>query len=152
MGETWGAPPAGSAGQYWPHLPTSVGPTPVKAIHVRRVPHRTRAWARMAFPRSLPTLPPARSRSTWSARSEARTYDVDGRRVAAIIGDEVGPELIHDQRLQDRQLGPELVRKWGQNSPAKPTQEARCEGSGQPPAEDIALASWLPLRPGLTVH
>jgi hypothetical protein len=40
--------------------------------------------------------------------------------VAAIIGDEVGPELIHDQRLQDRQLGPKLVRKWGQNSPAKP--------------------------------
>jgi hypothetical protein len=37
MGETWGAPRAGSAGQYWPHLPTSVGPTPVKAIHVRRV-------------------------------------------------------------------------------------------------------------------
>ena len=74
-------------------------------------PHRTRAWARMAFPRSLPTLLPARSRSTWSARSEARTYDVDGRRVAAIIGDEVGPELIHDQRLEDRQLGPKLTRR-----------------------------------------
>src|ERR1017187_6450271 len=79
-------------------------------------PHRTRAWARMAFPRSLPTLPPARSRSTWSARSEARTYDVEGRRVAGIIGDEVGPELIHDQR----QLGLKLVPKWGQISPAKP--------------------------------
>src|ERR1019366_1983418 len=89
-------------------------------------PHRTRAWARMAFPRSFPTFPPARSRSTWSARSEARTYAVDGRRVAAIIGDEVGPELIHDQRLQDRQLGPKLVRKWGQNSPAKPARWGRC--------------------------
>jgi hypothetical protein len=40
--------------------------------------------------------------------------------VAAIIGDEVGPEPIHDQRLQDRQLGPKLTRKWGQDSPAKP--------------------------------
>jgi hypothetical protein len=69
---------------------------------------------------SLPTLPPVRSRSTWSARSEARTYDVDGRRVTAILGYEVGPEPIHNQGLQDRQLGPELTRKWGQNSPAKP--------------------------------
>ena len=40
--------------------------------------------------------------------------------MAAIIGDEVGPEPIHDQRLQDRQLGPKLTRKWGQDSPAKP--------------------------------
>jgi hypothetical protein len=32
------------------------------------------------------------------------------------------------------------------------TREGRCEGSGQPPAEDIALASWLPLVPGLTPH
>lgn len=83
-------------------------------------PHQMLAWARMALPRSLPALPPARSRSTWSARSEARTYDVDGRRVAAIVGDEVGPDPIHDQRLQDRQLGPKLTRRWGQNSPAKP--------------------------------
>ena len=40
--------------------------------------------------------------------------------MAAILGDEVGPEPIHDQRLQDRQLGPELTRRWRQNSSAKP--------------------------------
>jgi hypothetical protein len=97
-------------------------------------PHRTMAWARMALPRSLPTLPPARSRSTWSARSEARTYDVDGRRVTAILGYEVGPEPIHNQGLQDRQLGPELTRKWGQNSPAKPTERVRTANASQVPA------------------
>ena len=31
-------------------------------------------------------LPPARRRSTWSARSVARTNDVDGRRGVAMIG------------------------------------------------------------------
>ena len=31
-------------------------------------PHRTWARAQMTLPRSLPSLPPARSRSTWSAR------------------------------------------------------------------------------------
>jgi len=64
--------------------------------------------------------PEIRELREWSARSEARTYDVDGRRVTAILGDEVGPEPIHNQGLQDRQLGPELTRKWGRNSPAKP--------------------------------
>jgi integrase len=29
---------------------------------------------------------------------------------------------------------------------------ARCDGSGQPPAADLALASWLPVLPGLTPH
>jgi len=29
---------------------------------------------------------------------------------------------------------------------------ARCEGSGQPPAGDLPLASWLPVLPGLTPH
>jgi hypothetical protein len=28
----------------------------------------------------------------------------------------------------------------------------RCEGSGQPPASDLTLASWLPVLPGLTPH
>lgn len=28
----------------------------------------------------------------------------------------------------------------------------RCEGSGQPPADDVALATWLPLLPRLTPH
>ena len=28
----------------------------------------------------------------------------------------------------------------------------RCEGSGQPPAGDLTLASWLPVLPGLTPH
>jgi hypothetical protein len=28
----------------------------------------------------------------------------------------------------------------------------RCPGGGQPPAEDTALATWLPVRPGLTPH
>ena len=120
----------GSAGHYRPHLPTSDGPTRVKGIHVRRVLAPPDAGlARMALPRSLPALPPARSRSTWSARSEARTYDVDGRRVAAIVGDEVGPDPIHDQPLQDRQLGPKLTRRWGQNSPAKPAAGAVRETS-----------------------
>src|ERR1035441_9911712 len=98
-----------------------MAPPPVRGFMFGEFwPHRTMAWARMALPRSLPSLPPARSRSTWSARSEARTYDVDGRRATAILGYEVGPEPIHNQGLQDRQLGPELTRKWGQNSPAKP--------------------------------
>jgi hypothetical protein len=89
-------------------------------------PHQVPDWAQMALPRSLLALPPARSRSTWSARSEARTYDVDGRRVAAILGDEVGPEPIHDQRLQDRQVGPEHTRRWGPEL----TREARPSSPG----------------------
>ena len=35
---------------------------------------------------------------------------------------------------------------------AHKSREGRCGGSGQPPAEDIALASWLPLLHGLTPH
>jgi GNAT superfamily N-acetyltransferase len=50
--------------------------------------------------------------------------------VAAILGDEVGPEPTHDQPLQDRQLVPELTRRWGQNSSAKPA-----GGFGRAPAD-----------------
>ncbi|HEX2746035.1 MAG TPA: hypothetical protein VHN16_16770 [Streptosporangiaceae bacterium] len=31
-------------------------------------------------------------------------------------------------------------------------ERSRCEGSGQAPAEDTAVASWLPVLPGLTPH
>lgn len=31
-------------------------------------------------------------------------------------------------------------------------EQARCDGSGQAPAEDMAVASWLPILPGLTPH
>jgi hypothetical protein len=31
-------------------------------------------------------------------------------------------------------------------------EQGRCEGSGQAPAEDMAMASWLPILPGLTPH
>src|SRR5260370_22492268 len=101
----------------------------------------------MALPRSLPALPRARSRSTWSARSEARTYDVDGRRVAAIVGDEVGPDHIHDQRLQDRQLGPKLTRNWGQNSGSDPYFVMVTSPSGG--HEDALAEQW---EAGTAVH
>jgi integrase len=32
------------------------------------------------------------------------------------------------------------------------TRGVECLGSGKPPAEDVPLACWLPLRPGLTPH
>jgi hypothetical protein len=35
---------------------------------------------------------------------------------------------------------------------AHKTQEGRCVGSGQPPAEDATAASWLPVLRGLTPH
>lgn len=35
---------------------------------------------------------------------------------------------------------------------AHKNQEGRCAGSGRPPVEDIALASWLPLLASLTPH
>ncbi len=31
-------------------------------------------------------------------------------------------------------------------------ERGRCEGSGQPPAEDLAAASWLPILRGVTPH
>jgi len=44
-------------------------------------------------------------------------------------------QLRHNGTLIKHKIGPE-----------------RCAGSGGPPCEPISLASWLPLRPGLTPH
>ena len=62
-------PRAGSSGKPLPGLPTTLRPQPA-AQH---------PGAELAIPRSLPSCRRRRRRSRWSARSEARTNDLEAR-------------------------------------------------------------------------
>jgi hypothetical protein len=52
--------------------------------------HALAPVARPGIPRSLPSRRQRRRRSRWSARSEARTNDLEVRQAAATIGNEEG--------------------------------------------------------------
>jgi hypothetical protein len=67
-----------------PRAPT----TPSAGAVPRR--HALAPVARPGIPRSLPSRRQRRRRSRWSARSEARTNDLEVRQAAATIGNEEG--------------------------------------------------------------
>ncbi|MEW2353069.1 site-specific integrase [Spirillospora sp. NPDC029432] len=67
-----------------------------------------------------------------------------GRGVTRLVSDEERGRCSECRRTQLLRIDGTLI---GHNSDG-----GRCPGGGKPPAEDVALASWLPLSPGLTPH
>jgi integrase len=63
------------------------------------------------------------------------------------------PRLLTDAMTgRCAECGRALPRRRDGAVVAHKTRAGRCAGSGGPPAEDVALASWLPLVPRLTPH
>jgi integrase len=67
-----------------------------------------------------------------------------GRGVARLVSDTATGRCAVCGRAWPRRLDGHVI--------SHSTGGSRCEGSGQPPAADLALASWLPVLPGLTPH
>jgi integrase len=63
------------------------------------------------------------------------------------------PRLLSDSRAGRCPVcGRALPRRLDGSVIAHRARAGHCTGSGQPPSEDVVLASWLPLLPGLTPH
>jgi integrase len=63
------------------------------------------------------------------------------------------PRLLSDATIgRCPDCGRALRRRLDGGVVAHKVRNGRCNGSGRLPAQDVALASWLPLLPGLTPH
>src|SRR6266536_441321 len=74
------------------------------------------------------------------------TVAYTGMRWSEIIG--LGPECLLDNQVDVSWKLYELNGRVISHMAGS----GRCEGSGQPPAGDLTLASWLPVLPSLTPH
>src|SRR6266536_1325510 len=74
------------------------------------------------------------------------TVAYTGMRWSEIIG--LGPECLLDNQVDVSWKLYELNGRVISHM----ADAGRCDGSGQPPASDLTLASWLPVLPGLTPH
>ena len=88
---------------------------------------------------------PGRPVPPWPAAVPGEEFSPPtGRGVARLVSDsEIGRCPACGRALPRRRDGRVIAHK---------TRSGRCEGSGLWPAQDVALASWLPVRSGLTAH
>jgi integrase len=88
---------------------------------------------------------PGRPLPPWPAAVPGEAFSPPtGRGVARLVSDrEIGRCPICGRALPWRLDGRLIAHR---------TRDGRCEGSGQLPAEDVVLASWLPALTGLTPH
>ena len=68
-----------------------------------------------------------------------------GRGLIRLVSDEHTGRCPLCGRAWPRRIDGTLIAHAGRD-------RGRCEGSGQPPAEDMAVASWLPVLRGVTPH
>jgi len=88
---------------------------------------------------------PGRPVPPWPAAVADETFTPPARRGV--------PRLLNDAAIgRCPSCGRALARRLDGGVIAHKTRTGRCEGSGQLPAEDVVLASWLPLLSGLTPH
>jgi len=81
----------------------------------------------------------------WPAAVPGETFSPpSGRGVTRLVSDDETGRCPVCGRAFPRRLDGGLI--------AHQDRDGRCEGSGQRPAEDVALASWLPVLTGLTPH
>jgi integrase len=88
---------------------------------------------------------PGRPVAPWPAAVPGKPFEVPSRRgLTRLASDSTTGRCAHCGRSFRRRLGGNLI--------AHDTGGRPCPGSRQPPAEDVMLASWLPVLPGLTPH
>ena len=86
---------------------------------------------------------PGRPVPPWPAAAPGEPFQVpSGRGITRLASDATTGRCAHCGRAFRRRIDGTLT--------AHDAGRQRCPGGGQPPAEDTALATWLPLRPGLT--
>ncbi len=68
-----------------------------------------------------------------------------GRGLVRLVNDEHTGRCPVCGRAWPRRIDGTLIAHAGHD-------RGRCEGSGQPPAEDMAVASWLPVLRAVTPH
>jgi integrase len=90
---------------------------------------------------------PGRALPAWPAAVPGEAYQPPtGRGRARLVSD--------DRRGRCVACGRGLLRRadGGLVAHVSPTAPGRCPGSGQPPAPDLTVATWLPVLRGLTPH
>ena len=88
---------------------------------------------------------PGRPLQPWRAAQPGETYSPpSGRGVTRLVSDERTGRCGCCRRALPRRLDGAII--------AHKAAGRRCPGSGQPPGEDMVLASWLPVSLGLTPH
>jgi integrase len=88
---------------------------------------------------------PGRPVPSWPAPITGEPFEVpSGRGITRLASDATTGRCAHCGRAFRRRIDGTLT--------AHNTGGRRCAGGGQPPAEDTALATWLPVLPRLTPH
>ena len=106
--------------------------------------HGSRAAAPVLVDAALPF--PGRPVPPWPAAVAGEPFEPPaGRGITRLTSDARAGRCADCGRAQPRRRSGRLVTH---NAP----DGSRCGGSGQMPAEDTALASWLPVLPALTPH
>ena len=89
---------------------------------------------------------PGRPVPPWPAATPGEDFmPPTGRGVVRLVNDEHTGRCPACGRAWPRRIDGALIAHAGR-------ERSRCEGSGQAPAEDMAVASWLPILPGVTPH
>ena len=94
---------------------------------------------RRAVPLSRPTF------GTLAGSRAGRAIRAAGRGIARLTSDARAGRCPSCGRAQPRRADRLLIAHHD-------TDGRRCDGTGQPPADDATLASWLPVLPRLTPH
>jgi integrase len=90
------------------------------------------------LPHGMPLAP-------WPPATPGETFTPpSGRGVPRLISDDRTGRCASCRRALPRRLDGAVI--------AHKANQGRCPGSGQPPGDDIVLASWLPVSPRLTPH
>jgi integrase len=88
---------------------------------------------------------PGRPVPPWPAAAPGQPFEVPaGRGITRLASDATTGRCAHCGRAFRRRLDGALI--------AHDTGGRRCPGGRQPPTEDVTLAGWLPVLPGLTPH
>jgi hypothetical protein len=88
---------------------------------------------------------PGRPVPPWPAAIPGEPFEApSGRGITRLASDATTGRCAHCGRAFRRRMDGTLT--------AHDSDGRRCAGGGQPPAEDTALATWLPVLPGLTPH
>ena len=89
---------------------------------------------------------PGRSLAPWPTAVPGEPFDPpEGRGIARLTSDANAGRCPSFGRAQPRRADGLLIAHHD-------TDGRRCDGTGQPPADDVTLASWLPVLPRLTPH
>jgi len=109
---------------------------------------RGRGNARLAVPVLVtePELFPGRPVPPWPPAMPGETFTPPGGRgLVRLVSDQHTGRCPSCGRAWPRRMNGTLIAHTGRES-------SRCSGSGQQPAEDVTVASWLPVPRGVTPH